>query len=68
MKKFEYKTITLSRTSNFWTGADLDITQLEELLNQMGNDGWELVTSIEKSLIETNDYFCLIFKRELQIS
>jgi hypothetical protein len=68
MKRFEYKTILTSRKSDIWEGIEINIPQLEIVLEQMGQEGWELVTSIEESSGEINRQFCMIFKREIQAS
>ena len=65
MNKFEYKTIPFSRKS-IWEGGQIDISQLETVLAQMGQEGWELVTTIEGSKDEINRSFFLIFKRLIE--
>ena len=43
MDKYEYKVITYD-TKGFW-GGYVEIQKIEDQFNQLGNDGWEMVTS-----------------------
>ena len=43
MEKFEYKVVTYD-TKGFW-GGDVDPGRLENELNLLGCDGWELISS-----------------------
>lgn len=43
--QWEYKTIKLATTGLL--GGNMDEMQLEEQLNELGNDGWEAVTAID---------------------
>lgn len=60
--KWEYKTIKLA-TKGF-LGGKFDENQLDEYMNQLGQEGWELVTSFDtnKSYGETRD-IVVIFKK-----
>ena len=62
MEKFEYKVLTYD-PNGFW-GGNVKIDQIEDQLNQLGNEGWELVscTSSNQSYGTTKSLVC-IFKR-----
>lgn len=62
MEKFEYKTITYD-PKGFWGGA-VDVSQFDNELNLLGNDGWELVSGISttQSYGSSKSIVC-IFKR-----
>ena len=55
----------IKRNGGKWQGSALDIQELEGILILMGNDGWELTTSIENQSNDVNDKIVLIFKREI---
>jgi len=60
--KWEYKTIKLA-TKGF-TGGKFDETKLDKLLNELGSQGWELVSAFDtnQGYGETRDVV-VIFKR-----
>ena len=62
MDKFEYKVVTYD-THGFF-GGSVEENQIENQLNQLGNDGWEMVgcTSSNQSYGATKSIVC-IFKR-----
>ena len=64
MEKFEYKVVTYD-TKGFW-GGTVEVRQIEEQLNQLGNDGWEMVscTSTNQSDGASKSIVC-IFKRKV---
>ena len=63
MEKFEYKVVTYD-TKGFF-GGQIEISQLEDELNLLGNDGWEMIscTSSNQSYGSTRSIVC-IFKRK----
>ena len=63
MEKFEYKVVTYDPNGFF--GGNVQIDQIEDQLNQLGNEGWELVscTSSNQSYGSTKSLVC-IFKRK----
>ena len=63
MEKFEYKVVTYD-THGFF-GGSVEEGQVENQLNMLGNDGWELVgcTSSNQSYGSTKSLVC-IFKRK----
>jgi len=42
MSKWEYKVVPVKAKRNFWT-SQFDVKAIEEKLNFMGQQGWELV-------------------------
>lgn len=64
MKKFEYKTV-LYETSGFWSGGIVDAHEFNNLLDNLGQQGWELTstTSSNQAYGSTRSIVC-IFKRE----
>lgn len=48
MGKWEYKVITAQRSAGLFSSYEWD-TDVEDLLPQMGEDGWELVNVIPES-------------------
>ena len=65
MKYFEYKTIKLG-TTGWFVGGNLDERKLDDYMNNLGREGWELV-----SAFDTNQNYgaskdvIAIFKREV---
>lgn len=62
--KWEYKTIKL-KTKGF-SGGNFDESELDEMMNELGSDGWELVAGFDtsKGTGETRDVV-IIFKRQI---
>ena len=63
MDKFEYKVVVYD-TKGFW-GGSVETNQLENQLNLLGYDGWEMVscTSTNQSNGSSKSIVC-IFKRK----
>ena len=63
MEQYEYK-VTAYDTKGFW-GGRVEIEQIEDQLNLLGNDGWEMVscTSTNQSYGSSRSIVC-IFKRK----
>jgi hypothetical protein len=63
MENFEYKVVVYD-TKGFW-GGNVESNQLENKLNHLGCDGWELVscTSTNQSYGSSKSIVC-IFKRK----
>lgn len=61
--KWEYKTLKLKTEGIF--GGKINETKLDNFMNQLGDEGWELVTSFStsQSFGESRDVV-VIFKRE----
>ena len=62
MEKFEYKVVTYD-TGGF-SGGKVDALRMEEQLNLVGNDGWEMVSCTSTNMNEgaSRSIVC-IFKR-----
>jgi len=65
MKRYEYYTIPIE-TGGF-SGGKVNAELFNQILNDMGNHGWELVEAVatNKDFGATRSIVC-IFKRELQ--
>ncbi len=63
MEKFEYKVVTYDPSGFF--GGNVQVNQIENQLNMLGNDGWEMIscTSSNQSYGSTKSLVC-IFKRK----
>lgn len=63
MKKWEYKTVKVPTTG--FMGGTLDCAELSEKLNFLGEEGWEVITSLVTN--QGNGYskeVVVILKRE----
>ncbi|UUV22106.1 DUF4177 domain-containing protein [Paenimyroides aestuarii] len=63
MKRFEYKTIEI-KPKGTWSWK-FDIVEIDKILNDMGSQGWELVTKESLDTGGTSYSFHLTFKREI---
>ena len=63
MEKFEYKVVVYPTEGLF--GGSVDNKQFEKQLNQIGNDGWELVscTNTNQAYGKSKSIVC-VFKRK----
>lgn len=63
MEQYEYYTFIYD-TKGFW-GGSVDVSQFQNKLNDLGNDGWELVSSVStnQSYGSSKSIVC-IFKRK----
>lgn len=60
MVSFEYR---IEKTSkSMWTGKDN--TNIDELLNNLGRDGWELVNIVPETTTGTLHGYHFFFKRQ----
>ncbi len=65
MEKFEYKIVTFE-TKGFF-GGNVDTYQMENKLNELGRDGWEMVSSTTTNQsYGSSKYFVCIFKRKTE--
>lgn len=62
MRKFEYKTIKIE-PKGFW-GTKLDENHIDEILNELGAQGWELVSMQDLEIGGSSWSFHYTFKRE----
>ncbi|MCC9043343.1 DUF4177 domain-containing protein [Myroides sp. M-43] len=63
MKRFEYKAIQL-KPSSLWS-FNVSVEEVEDVLNEYGKQGWELVTMIDINSTGTTTGYLLSFKREI---
>ena len=64
MRTFEYKTVLVCGKGFFSATKKLDIGKIDKTLNQLGKDGWELVTSkVATKGWGLDDGLLCIFKR-----
>lgn len=61
MQKFEYKVVKVD-AKGFWSST-VTPTDMEVLLNQLGQDGWDLITAFNTSIYESKVGNVMIFKR-----
>lgn len=61
MTKFEYKVLRVTPKS-MWT-TEIPPEKLEEEMNQLGSEGWECISIIERPLDNAMVSINLIFKR-----
>ena len=66
MMKWEYMTLVLA-AKGFWLGGSIDGEKLNERLNELGEEGWELVSMFDTNMAQgqTRDVFAVL-KRPLQ--
>ena len=61
MMKWEYMTLMLPATG-FILGGKIDAEKLTDRLNQLGGEGWELVSVFDTNMLEgkTRDVFAML--------
>jgi hypothetical protein len=64
MKKFEYKTVVFDKKGTFETNIELNPNDLEEKMNALGDEGWELIVSANNAQLGHTIASVFIFKRE----
>jgi hypothetical protein len=62
MKRFEYKTVKIE-PKGFW-GTKLDENEIDKILNELGRQGWELVSMQDLAISGSSWTFHYTFKRE----
>ncbi len=64
MEKFEYKVVTYDPSGFF--GGNVKSNQIENQLNMLGDDGWEMVscTSSNQSYGSTKSLVCIFNRRK----
>jgi hypothetical protein len=64
VEKFEYKVFAID-TKGFW-GGRVEIDQIENQLNQLGNEGWEMVscTSTNQSYGASKSIVCILKRKK----
>ena len=60
---WEYRTIKLA-AEGWFLGGKLDVTKLDQMMNDLGRDGWDLVAAFDTNQVYGNTKDAvLIFKR-----
>ncbi len=67
MKKFEYKTLEIDPEGKWIKRINIESSDLETHLNELGNDGWELVNSIDYAIEGYTQKILLFFKKEITV-
>ncbi len=64
--KWEYRTVVF-HAKGFFAGGKVDGQELNDYLNELGSDGWELVSVFDTNMHEgrTRDVFAIL-KRPMQ--
>ncbi len=66
MKKFEYKLLDVVAKGWFF-GGKVDIQELTNKLNELGREGWEVVSSADLNMHDgASRSMVVILKREIQ--
>lgn len=65
MKKFEYKTVRIRENAKIFQ-SNYDLKEVEQTLNQLGAEGWELVSNlVQMDIMGCATGAVLVFKREM---
>ncbi|TXE20928.1 DUF4177 domain-containing protein [Psychroflexus gondwanensis] len=64
MKQFEYKTTEFEPRGKWLKIIGMETSELEDKLNEMGKDAWELIDSIDYAVEGFTQKVILFFKRE----
>ena len=66
MKKFEYRVLDVA-TEGFWSGGGkIDAQQLTDKLNELGQDGWEVASSVDLNMAQGQSRSIIVMlKREI---
>ena len=69
MKRFEYKTlgIEMSTKGKWLKTKAIESTEMVTKLNELGQDGWELVSSIDHAIDGYTIEILLLLKREIAV-
>lgn len=65
MKKFEYKTLEFSPEGKWLKLINIENSEIEPQLNEMGKEGWELINSVDYAVEGITQKVILFFKREI---
>lgn len=68
MKRFEYHTLDVPVDNDIWGGkSKIDTQKLSDALNELGKEGWELVSSVDLNIAYgASKSVLFMLKRELQ--
>ena len=64
MTRWEYKTVTVNCTG--WLGAKLSTDELDQILTNLGDSGWELVTIVPFGHSGATEFIAATLKRPAQ--
>ncbi|MCK8491123.1 DUF4177 domain-containing protein [Spirosoma sp. RP8] len=66
MKKFEYRVLDVA-AGGFWSGGGkIDVQELTDKLNELGQQGWEVVSSVDLNMAQGQSRSVLVMlKREI---
>lgn len=66
MKKFEYRILDVA-TVGFWSGGGkIDVQQLTDKLNELGQEGWEIASSVDLNMAQGQSRSAIVMlKREI---
>jgi hypothetical protein len=64
MKKFEYKILQFQLEKDRMRIPGYNPEELEKALNQLGNEGWELVAQLPRTSVAAEYSAVFVFKRE----
>ena len=65
MKKFEYKTLVFEPGGKWVKVIQMETQELENQLNELGSNGWELINSSDYASEGYTQKVILYFKREI---
>ncbi|MEO1257766.1 MAG: DUF4177 domain-containing protein [Bacteroidota bacterium] len=64
MKKFEYKTLEITKPKGMLKTFKLDAQELEKKFNALGRDGWRLAQKVEQDVEGWTSKVVFVFERE----
>lgn len=64
MKQFEYQTIVVKTKTTGFLGTNLETEEMDKILNEKGNEGWELVSVYSYTMTGSTISFLYTFKRD----
>ena len=67
MKKFRYKTLQFNLGGGFKWNKGFNVEEIDLKLNEMGEEGWELVTKADNTQSDGTVNIILIFKQEVAV-
>lgn len=67
MRKFEYKTLEFTPTGKWIKRIEINSSEIEIQLNEMGRNGWEFVSSIDYLEGGYTKKVILFFKKEIAL-
>lgn len=66
MIRFEYKTVEVPTTrKNRFSMYEFDVEQLNEILRKLGEQGWEMVSTLDRAIGGSTTSPIMVFKRKI---